>query len=113
MARSLAPKKNRILETWEKMIKPVMPLIRDYRNAVAFHGNKNLRRYIQVRSRLIKHMDEVSAAMKEFIGFATELSKYEDPAFSDFRKEIEPTLKKAFPRFDEVGLEKLTDYFAI
>jgi len=41
-------KEKRIIDTWKK-IEPHIQLIRDFRNDVAFHANKNLRRYFETR----------------------------------------------------------------
>jgi hypothetical protein len=41
-------KEQRIVEVWKK-VEPHIDLIRRFRNDVAFHANKNLRRYLETR----------------------------------------------------------------
>ena len=109
--RVLFPEKEaRIVETWKK-VEPVMQTIRDYRNDVAFHANKNLRRYFDTRSRFLEQKQEIVAAMQDFFGLAAELLKAEETALPDFRSEVEATLKESLPRLGEDGLKKLTAYF--
>jgi hypothetical protein len=85
--------------------------VRDYRNDVAFHANKDLCRYFDTRSRFRGKKKEVIAAMQDFWGLAAELMKLQPTALPEFRQEIEPALKKALPHLDESELEKLKDYF--
>lgn len=103
-------KEAQIVETWKK-IEPHIQLIRDFRNDVAFHANKNLRRYFETRRLFNDKRKEIVSAMQEFWGLAAELIKEQEKALPNFRKEIEPYLKKAVPGVEAEGLEKLKDYF--
>jgi hypothetical protein len=103
-------KQQQIVDTWEK-IEPHIQLIRDYRNDVAFHANKDLCRYFDTRSRFRGKKKGVIAAMQDFWGLAAELIKLQPTALREFRQEIEPALKKALPHLNESRLEKLKDYF--
>lgn len=100
----------RIIEVWKK-IEPHIQLIRDFRNDVAFHANKNLRRYVETRRLFNAKREEIIAAMQEFWGLAAELIKEQDKALPKFREEIEPFLKKALPEAKSEEIEKLKDYF--
>jgi hypothetical protein len=62
----------RIIEVWKK-IEPHIQLIRDFRNDIAFHANKNLRRYVETRRLFNAKREEIIAAMQEFWGLAAEL----------------------------------------
>src|SRR5208282_3558856 len=86
-------KEQQIVETW-KRIEPYMPLIRDYRNDVAFHANKDLRRYVDTQRRFRENRKEIIAAMQDFLGLATELLASQATALPEFRREMEPALKK-------------------
>jgi hypothetical protein len=94
---ALYPKKEqRILDVWKK-IKRHIRLISDFRNDVAFHTNKNLRRYLRTRGSFNTKKKEVLSAMQEFWTLAAELRKEQDEALPDFAIEIDPILKKAVP----------------
>jgi len=103
-------KEARIIEVWKK-VEPHIQLIRDFRNDVAFHANKNLRRYFETRRLFNAKRKEVVVAMQEFWGLAAELIKEQDKALPKFRDEIEPFLKKAFPEASGENIERLKDYF--
>ncbi len=107
----LYPKsETRIVEVWKK-IEPHVELIRKFRNDVAFHANKNLRRYLKTRGSFYEKRVEIIAAMQEFWGQAAELIKEQDKVLPNFRAEIEPFLKKALPEANSGEIEKLKDYF--
>jgi hypothetical protein len=110
MACTFPRKKNRIDETWQK-IKGTMPLIQRYRNKLAFHANKDPQVYFKTYYEFRDNRKVIFTAMQEFWQLAAELKNYEQTALPDFRERIEPALRKAFPRVDDVGLEKLKDYF--
>jgi hypothetical protein len=103
-------KEARIIDVWKK-IEPHLQLIRDFRNDVAFHANKNLRRYFETRRLFNAKRAEMIAAMQEFWGLAAELIKEQDKVLPNFRDEIEPFLKKALPEASSEYIEKLKDYF--
>jgi hypothetical protein len=103
-------KEARIVDVWKK-IEPHIQLIRDFRNDVAFHANKNLRRYLKTRRSFYENRAQIMAAMQEFWGLAAELIKEQDKALPDFRNEIDPFLKKALPEANSEEIEKLKDYF--
>jgi hypothetical protein len=103
-------KEARIIEVWKK-VEPYIQLIRDFRNDVAFHANKNLRRYFETRRLFKEKRKEVIAAMQEFWGLAAELIREQDKALPNFRNEIEPFLKKAVPGASGEEIERLKDFF--
>ena len=49
--------------------------------------------------------------MQEFWSLAAELIQKQDQALPNFRDEIEPPLKKAFPGANGEDIEKLKNYF--
>lgn len=107
----LYPKdEERIVATWKK-IEPYNQLIRDFRNDVAFHANKNLRRYFETRRLFREKREEVIAAMREFWSLAAELIQKQDQALPNFRDQIGPVLKRAFPGANDTDIETLKDYF--
>ena len=76
-------KEKRIVDVW-KRVEPYIQLIRDFRNDVAFHANKNLGRYLRTRGSFHEKRAEIIAAMQEFWGLAAELIKeFTDGAKSD------------------------------
>lgn len=89
-------KEKKIIEVWKK-VEPCIQLIRDFRNDVAFHANKNLRRYLETRGTFFEKRSEIMPVMQEFWGLAAELMKEQDKALPEFANEIEPILKKAAP----------------
>jgi len=99
-----------IRATWQK-VEPYIPVVREYRNDVAFHANKDLRRYFETRGKFHEQRKEIVAAMQEFWGLAAKLIKNQGSALPDFRNEIEPPLKKAFPGKTPEELESLKNYF--
>jgi hypothetical protein len=105
-------KKERILDAWKK-IRPHMRLIRDFRSEVAFHANKNLRRYLKIRGSLQAKSVEVIPAMREFWDLAAELMKEQHKAFPDLGKEIDPILKKAVPSASHEQIERLKSVFIL
>ncbi|MGH9351519.1 MAG: hypothetical protein ACRD18_08095 [Terriglobia bacterium] len=103
-------KKGKINKTW-KEVKPHVQLIRDYRNDIACHANKSLRRYGQT---LVKFQDGRSGivkAMQAVIDLAAELRRDEPTAIPKLRSEIEPILKKCCPTLSAQQIEGLKDYF--
>lgn len=102
----------KIIDTWKK-IEPHIQLIRDFRNDVAFHANKNLRRYFETRRWFKEKRQEVIAAMQQFWSLAAELIQKQDQALPKFRDEIGPVLKKAFPGANDEEIEQLKDYFIL
>lgn len=83
--------------------------IREYRNKVAFHVTKNLHEYFETRSQFKANSKDIVTAMQEFWQLAAELIRSQDT--DDFRKELEPALKKAFPQADVPALDELKAYF--
>src|SRR6266403_4518023 len=99
-------KEAKIGDIWKK-VEPYIQIIRDFRNDVAFHANKNLRRYLKTRGSFYEKRVEIIAAMQEFWGLAAELIKEQDKVLPNFRAEIEPFLKKALPEANSGEIEKL------
>ena len=103
-------KEARIVEAW-KTIEPYIPLIRDFRNDVVFHANKNLRRYLETRGSFYEKRMEIMGAMQEFWGLAAELIKDQSKVLPDFGTEIDPILKKAVPNATQEEIARLKALF--
>jgi hypothetical protein len=111
-------KKDRIDETWRK-IEPQIDLIRDHRNHIAFHANKDPGVYFETYYRFKEKSAEITTAMQEFWKLAVELMNDEGNTLPDLRKEIEPVLKKIEAAIyvvnkktlSETEREELKDYF--
>src|SRR6267378_2241059 len=67
--------------------------------------------YFETRGMFREQRKEIVAAMQEFWGLAAKLIKNQGSALPDFRHEIEPPLKKAFPGKTPEELESLKNYF--
>lgn len=107
----LYPKREaEIIEVWKKIVTYIQ-LIRDFRNDVAFHANKNLRRYVETRRSFNEKRKEIIAAMQDFWGLAAQLITEQKEALPDFSKEIEPILKGAVPDATSEDLERLKAFF--
>jgi len=107
----LYPEKvQRIDEVWKK-VEPHIKLIRQFRNDVAFHANKNLRRYFETYLSFHQKSTELAAAMREFGRLATELLKEEHTALPDLGNEVDPILKKAFPGKSRQQIDRLKSIF--
>jgi hypothetical protein len=78
---------------------------------VAFHVNKNLRRYFDTRRRFQENGKEIISAMQAFWDLAAELTRNQAKALPDFRNEIDPILRTAQPNLSPEQLEKLKDFF--
>jgi hypothetical protein len=92
-------------------IEPNIQLIRDYRNDVAFHVNKDLRRYFETRRRFQERLEEIIGAMRAFWDLSAELVRQQEVALPDFRNEIDPLLKKALPELTPEQIEAIKDFF--
>jgi hypothetical protein len=103
-------KAQRIVQVWKK-VEPHIKLIRQFRNDVAFHANKNLRRYFETYLSFHQKSTELAAAMREFLRLATELLKEEHTALPDLGNEIDPILKKAFPGKSRQQIDRLKSIF--
>jgi hypothetical protein len=103
-------KKHKINETWKK-VEPNIQLIRDYRNNVVAHANKNLRRFVETRSKFNEKLAEVHATMQAVIDLGAELSGDEQTILRNLRAEIAPILKKSRPDLSNQQIEGLKDYF--
>jgi hypothetical protein len=103
-------KEAKIIEVW-KEIEPHIQLVRDFRNDVAFHANKNLRRYLETRGSFFDKRAKVMVAMQVFWGLAAELIKDQHKALPDFDNEIDPILKKAVPGASREQIDNLKSVF--
>ena len=103
-------KEAKIVDTWKK-VEPYIQIIRDFRNDVAFHANKNLRRYLQTRGSFFEKRAEITGAMQEFWSLAAELIKEQHKVLPNFDSEIEPILKKAVPDASQEQLGALKSIF--
>lgn len=99
-----------IVATWER-IKPYDQLIKDYRNNVCFHINKDLKTYFAVRRCFRENRPQIMEAMQCFWDLAARLIRLQAVALPDFRSEIHAVLKAAVPDFDEGQLERAKDFF--
>jgi hypothetical protein len=103
-------KEAKIVDIWKK-VEPYIQIIRDFRNDVAFHANKNLRRYLQTRGSFFEKRAEITGAMQEFWSLAAELIKEQHKVLPNFDNEIEPILKKAVPDASQEQLGALKSIF--
>ncbi len=87
-------KKDRITETW-KTVEPHVQLIRDYRNDIVCHANKNLRRQAQTYLNYHKHFRQIVEAMQKVSHLAAELLRDEPSALPKLRSEMEAILDQA------------------
>jgi hypothetical protein len=99
----------RICETW-KAIEPHVQLMRDYRNDVSFHANKDLRRYFRTRSAFQDNAAALVPAMQQFWDLAAYLIRNQSEALPNFAKEIEPILRKVIADED---IEQAKAYFIV
>ena len=106
----LYPEKvQRIDEVWKK-VEPHIKLIRQFRDNVAFHACKNLRRYFETYISFYKNK-KTAATMREFGRLAAELLKEEHKALPDFSNEIDPILKKTVRSAGRGGIDGLKSIF--
>jgi hypothetical protein len=103
-------KQQRILEVW-KMIEPHIQLIRDFRNDVAFHANKNFRRYLNTRWLFEVKKAEMMPAVGEFWILAGQLMREQSKALPDFADDIDPILQKAVPGASREQIDRLKSIF--
>jgi len=99
----------RIRETW-RAIEPHVQLMRDYRNDISFHANKDLRRYFRTRSAFQGNADVLVPAMQQFWDLAAYLIRNQSKALPDFAREIEPILRKVIAEED---IEQAKGYFIV
>jgi hypothetical protein len=105
---SLFPaRETKITDTWKK-IEPYIQIIRDYRNDVSCHANKDLRRYVHTRQKFKDELTNIVSAMQEFMDLAKELR----PDEAKLRPELDSTVGKLFPERDARGRESLLDSVA-
>ncbi|MFZ0960660.1 MAG: hypothetical protein WAO35_07115 [Terriglobia bacterium] len=103
-------KKDRIAETWERA-KPHVQLIRDFRNDIACHANKDLRRYIETVVKFHDGQAGIVKAMQEVAKLAAELMRDETNTLPNLRSEIAAILRARFPNLGEEQLAPVVDYF--
>jgi hypothetical protein len=103
-------KQQRILEVWKK-IEPHIQLIRAFRNDVAFHANKNFRRYLNTRGLFEVKKAEMMPAVGEFWVLAGQLMREQSKALPDFANDIDPILQKAVPRASREQIDRLKSIF--
>ena len=103
-------RKDQITETWNK-VKTHVQLIRDYRNDVVAHANKNLQRYVKTQQRYGHQQQEIGKAMQRVLALAADLLEDEATALSNLRAEVDPVLRRSFPEIGGEELEQLKDYF--
>jgi hypothetical protein len=111
-------KKDKINQTWEA-VRPHVQLTRNYRNDIACHANKSLRRQGETYLNYHKHLDEIVEAMQNVSRLAAELLRDEATALPNLRPEIDPILDRALaplvkdlgPNQSPVVLSALKNYF--
>lgn len=103
-------KKDKINETWEK-IEPQVKAVRNYRNDVVAHTNKNLRRYVKARLGFHEKRQEIVEALQKFFGLAAELMRAESTTMPELGTEVDPIIKKIFPALRDQEIQILKDYF--
>lgn len=109
--KTLYPEKvHRIDEVW-KEVEPQIKLMRQFRNDVAFHASKNLRRYLETYTAFHKNRGPGAAAMRKFGRLAAELLKEEHKTLPDFSNEIDPILKRAVPSANRQVIDGLKSIF--
>jgi hypothetical protein len=107
----LFPQRNdKINETWNE-VKTHIKLIREYRNDVVAHANKNLQRYVKTQQKYGHKKQEIGKAMQRVLALAADLLEDEATALPDLRAEADPVLRTSFPGISGEQLEKLKDYF--
>jgi hypothetical protein len=108
----------RINQTWDA-VRPHVQLIRDYRNDIACHANKNIRRHAETYLNHHRHFDEIVGAMQAVSQLAAELLRDEATALPNLRSEAEAILDKTLaPLLRDMGQSgkpvvfgSLKDYF--
>ena len=111
-------RKDKINHTWE-LVKPHIQLIRNYRNDIACHANKSIRRQAATYLNHHKYLGEVVKAMRNVSQLAADLMRDEATALPNLRAEIEPIMNRALaPLVRNLGpsqqpevLEALKTYF--
>lgn len=87
-------KRDKISQIWEA-VKPHVQLIRDYRNDIACHANKNLRRHAKAYLEYRKRLDEIVGAMQVVSQLAADLMRDEATALPNLRAEADSILERA------------------
>lgn len=103
-------KKDKINETWDN-VKAHVQLIRDYRNDIACHAQKGLRRYVDTVVKFQEARSEIALAMQAVSGLAAELLRDEATVLPSLRAEVDPILRKSFANLTSQQIEELKDYF--
>jgi hypothetical protein len=93
------------------MIEPHIQLIRDFRNDVAFHANKNFRRYLNTRGLFEVKKAEIMPVIAEFWRLQAELMREQPKALPDFSNDIDAILKKAAPKASPEQINRLKSIF--
>jgi hypothetical protein len=107
----LFPQKvNTINQVWDK-VKGHVQLIRDYRNDVACHANKGLRRYVNTIVKFQDARDQILQAMQSVTELAAELMREEAASLPNLRHDVDPIIRKYFANLDFEQTECLKDYF--
>jgi hypothetical protein len=111
-------RRDKINHTWG-LVKPHIQLIRNYRNDIASHANKSIRRQAETYLNHHKYLDEVVRAMQNVSQLAADLMRDEPTALPNLRAETEPIIERALaPLVGNLGpspqpevLEALKTYF--
>jgi hypothetical protein len=107
-------KKDKINKVWSQ-VKPCTGIIREYRNNVVCHINKNLSQYMRVQFRYSTRVDETGQTIKVFAGLAAELMRAENRSLPGLRAEIDPILRAAIGKLEsaaqDVDIERVKDTF--
>jgi hypothetical protein len=111
-------REDKINQTWE-VVRPHVQLIRNYRNDIACHANKSLRRQGETYLNHHKHLDEVVGVMQNVSQLAAQLMRDEATVFPNLRVETEPIMNRALaplvrdfgPDEQPVVLKELKNYF--
>lgn len=102
--------KTEIEGTWKK-VEPCVQLVREYRNSVVAHANKDLAQYVKARVRFQEKRQEIIEAMQKFLQLAANLMRQEPVALPALSAEVEPILRKLLPNPRSQSIQGLRNYF--
>lgn len=96
--------------TWKKA-EPYIQAIREYRNNVVAHANKDPALYVKARIQFQEKRQGIVDAMRNVLQLAANLMRQEATALPDLSAEVEQILKRLLPNAGQKQLKQLEDYF--
>jgi hypothetical protein len=91
-------------------IEPTLKTIRNYRNKVAFHANRNLKEYVEAMKDFRKQRSDVVLVIQRFLELAEKLVK-DQGRIPDYESRLDHALKNVCPNASEQKLQRLKAYF--